>query len=159
MEQQLPSYTCIGAEDAPRSGFILHGILGSHRNWRSFARRLAADLNGWRFILVDLRCHGESASMAGPHRLSDCANDLQAIERELAQPIHAVVGHSFGGKVALEWSTRSRPNPAQVIVLDSPAGGTAARVQSSLAEAQDGPMDTDTSAVEKVIHQDHLQKQ
>ena len=152
--QVLPHFATVGSDDAPNTALLLHGILGSHRNWRSFARRLATALPDWRFVLVDQRCHGDSIRLSGPHTVASCAEDLVRLEQHLGCTVHAVIGHSFGGKVALEWAMKSRSQSATVIVLDSPAGGTSARVQSSLARGSDsagGPLDTDTSAVERVI--------
>ena len=152
--QVLPHFATVGPNDAPNTALLLHGILGSHRNWRSFARRLATALPDWRFVLVDQRCHGNSTHLSGPHTVASCAEDLVRLEEHLGCSVQAVIGHSFGGKVALEWSIKPRSQRATVIVLDSPAGGTAARVQSSLARGSDTakePLDTDTSAVERVI--------
>jgi pimeloyl-ACP methyl ester carboxylesterase len=49
-----------------RTAFLLHGLLGQGRNWRTFARRLVAaaaeaGAPNWRLLLVDLRCHGQTA--------------------------------------------------------------------------------------------------
>ena len=85
-----------------RSMLFLHGILGSGANWRSFAKQFVAVRPQWRAVLVDLRKHGGSQDFAPPHTLRACAEDLLALEREIG-PVHGVFGHSFGGKVALEY--------------------------------------------------------
>jgi len=102
-----------------RLALVLHGILGNHTNWRSFARGLAARLPGWRFALVDLRNHGDSDGAPGPHTLAACVDDLEALERSLGNPIEAVIGHSFGGKVALELARRASPDLRAAFVLDA----------------------------------------
>lgn len=84
--------------------FFLHGILGSGANWRTFAKRVVARCPSWGAALVDLRMHGNSQSMPPPHTVAACAEDLFALHPSLAAPIRAVIGHSFGGKVALAYS-------------------------------------------------------
>ncbi len=117
----------IGPEGG-RSALIAHGILGMGRNWRSMARRLSEALPEWRFILVDLRNHGRSQGLPGPHTVASCAQDLAALATELGG-IEVAVGHSFGGKVVLEWQ-RSGAGLEQVWALDSPPGARSAHVQS-----------------------------
>lgn len=147
----IPSYTVVGLEDAQYTLCLLHGILGSNRNWRSFARRLVAARPEWQAVLVDLRCHGESTHLAPPHSLTACANDLIRLEAALDRPFDLVIGHSFGGKVALEWGQLSSHRLVSTFVLDSPPGATSTRVRNSLASDTGGRLDTDTSAVERVI--------
>ncbi|XP_022634756.1 uncharacterized protein LOC106757022 [Vigna radiata var. radiata] len=62
----------------PPTAVFLHGILGCRKNWGSFARRLALEFPTWQFLLVDLRCHGDSASMKkrGPHTVASAASDV-----------------------------------------------------------------------------------
>ena len=89
-------------EGTPRyTALVLHGILGSARNWRAVAQRLADDLGDWRFVLPDQRNHGESHGAPLPHDVEACSGDLLRLERLLDRPFDAVIGHSFGGKVAL----------------------------------------------------------
>lgn len=84
--------------------FFLHGILGTRANWRGFARKLLARRPGLGAILVDLRMHGESQGFAAPHTVDACARDLARLRAELGLPIDGVLGHSFGGKVALAFT-------------------------------------------------------
>ncbi|MEZ4319071.1 MAG: alpha/beta hydrolase [Myxococcota bacterium] len=107
------AFSRVGAEDAPHTAWILHGILGAGRNWRSFARRLVAAHPDWAFVLPDLRNHGSTGPLPPPHGLVDCVADLDG----LPDP-EVVLGHSFGGKVALAWA-RDRGTARQVWVLDS----------------------------------------
>lgn len=118
------SFTEIAGEDAPTGGpsaFVLHGILGSGRNWRSFARRLVRRHPGWRLILVDLRGHGGSPAGPPPHTVAACADDLEALADQIGRP-EVVLGHSFGGKVALAWAARGPSGLRQAWALDSDPG-------------------------------------
>ncbi|KAH9725452.1 AB hydrolase-1 domain-containing protein [Citrus sinensis] len=62
----------------PPTAVLLHGILGSRKNWGTFARRLARAYPTWQFLLVDLRCHGDSTSIKkrGPHTVASTALDV-----------------------------------------------------------------------------------
>ncbi|WVZ19459.1 hypothetical protein V8G54_006781 [Vigna mungo] len=95
----------------PPTAVFLHGILGCRKNWGgcdiagSFARRLALEFPTWQFLLVDLRCHGDSASMKkrGPHTVASAASDVLKLVRDLRITPRVLVGHSFGGKA---WWTK-----------------------------------------------------
>ena len=119
----LPAHEIVvGASEAPsRTVFVVHGIMGSGRNWRSFAGRLAAELPLWRIVLVDLRHHGDSRDAPGANRLSDCAADLDRLAGSIGRP-EAIVGHSFGGKVALVYGRDHGKDLEQLAVLDCPVG-------------------------------------
>jgi len=106
---------------------ILHGIMGSRRNLASFARRMAAEHPSWQFLLVDLRCHGASAATPAPapHTLNAAADDVLRLLSSLKLFPHALIGHSFGGKVAMAMVHRFGqilPRPIQVWVLDTVPG-------------------------------------
>ena len=99
--------------------FIVHGILGSGQNWRTFARKLHKRVPNLGIALIDLRNHGRSPRGDPPHTLRACAEDLLRLSSEIGSP-DIVVGHSFGGKVALEFSILEQP--LQTWILDSPPG-------------------------------------
>lgn len=110
--------------DPKRWMVILHGIYGRGSNWRAFARALATSRPDWGFLLVDLRMHGQSQGAQGPHTLAAAADDvlrLIDVEREEGHEVLAVLGHSFGGKTALEM-LRCRPALGDVWVIDSSPG-------------------------------------
>jgi pimeloyl-ACP methyl ester carboxylesterase len=112
---------------------VLHGILGSGANWRSFARRLAAEHPIWGFVLVDLRMHGQSQGAPPPHTLDAVAEDLVRLDASLGLPIAAVMGHSFGGKAALAYAARAQRVLEQVWVLDASPGTRRDRASSTEA--------------------------
>lgn len=117
----LPSYVTVQAPGSEpfATVFVLHGILGSSRNVRTLAVHLAAATPGLRYVLIDLRNHGDSTGAAPPHSIAACAHDLLALAAHLGvQPV-AVVGHSFGGKVALAYARLAPAGLRQVWVLDA----------------------------------------
>lgn len=76
---------------------ILHGLLGSSRNWRSVAQFLARDFS---VVTVDLRNHGQSPhadDMDFAHLVADVCS---LIESHRWAEVH-LLGHSLGGKVAM----------------------------------------------------------
>jgi pimeloyl-ACP methyl ester carboxylesterase len=116
---------------------FLHGILGSGPNWRTFAKQIVAARPDWGAVLVDLRLHGESqGGFDRPHTLATAAGDvvelIDLLERSPAMSamsatsggakVRGVLGHSFGGKVALELA-RQRAGQGeeleQLFVIDS----------------------------------------
>lgn len=121
---------------------ILHGLMGSGRNWRNFSHQLgSATLQrnsrgsaGWHMVLVDLRNHGQSAGLEGfdpPHDISSAAKDVaNLVKAEKWDSPYVVIGHSMGGKVALDFAEScSRGDygesfllPKQLWVLDSVPG-------------------------------------
>lgn len=106
-----------GAEPKPWIA-LLHGILGAGNNLRSIAKAVVEKRPAWDAVLVDLRLHGLSQDVAPPHDLVACARDLHELATHLAPPARAVLGHSFGGKVAIEWA-RIEPSLERVIIVDS----------------------------------------
>ncbi|XP_010256254.1 PREDICTED: protein ABHD11 [Nelumbo nucifera] len=122
------------------TAFILHGLLGSGRNWRSFSRNLVSKLASstssvdWRMVLVDLRNHGRSSEIKGlnpPHDMFNAARDLANLVKSQGWSWpDVVIGHSMGGKVALQFVEscargdygHSATLPKQLWVLDSVPG-------------------------------------
>lgn len=98
---------------------MLHGIYGKGRNWGSIARRLVEERPEWGVLLVDLRLHGDSQGFAGPHTVEAAAADVDALVRHLDVNSCAILGHSFGGKVALTYAQAHTGTLRQVWVMDS----------------------------------------
>jgi pimeloyl-ACP methyl ester carboxylesterase len=99
--------------------FFTHGILGTRANWRGIARRFVEARPEWGAVLVDLREHGDSLGLAGPHSLHVAAADLDELERALTIPVGGALGHSFGGKVVLEWLRSRQAQPTEAWLVDS----------------------------------------
>jgi pimeloyl-ACP methyl ester carboxylesterase len=99
------------------SGFpvvILHGFLGSSDNWRATSKRLSPS---YKIYTLDLRNHGQS-----PHseRMTYpiMADDLRELfEREQISEAH-LVGHSLGGKVAMQFATSRPDRISKLIIVD-----------------------------------------
>ncbi|MGB1157859.1 MAG: alpha/beta fold hydrolase [Porticoccaceae bacterium] len=89
---------------------LLHGMFGSLSNLGNLARVLAGN---YRVISVDLRNHGES-----PHEqrmdLEVMALDIVELLDALEIDSAALVGHSLGGKVAMQVAMN---NPSRVSCL------------------------------------------
>lgn len=107
---------------AAKSLVVLHGILGSGGNLRTLARQFLAARPGWQAVLVDLRAHGDSQGEDGrPDTLGSATLDVAELCAALPVPARAVVGHSFGGKVALGLPG-AHAGLEHVVALDSTPG-------------------------------------
>ncbi|MBP1678312.1 MAG: ybfF, partial [Bacteroidetes bacterium] len=93
---------------------LLHGLFGSSGNWQSIAKRLALSFS---VHSLDLRNHGASpwfADMSYPAMAADVAEYMRHHGLDRA----ALVGHSMGGKVAMELALSTPDIVASLLVLD-----------------------------------------
>ena len=93
---------------------ILHGLFGSSDNWYSLAKVFAEHFTVY---LIDQRNHGQSPkSDAFDYALltEDLAEFIQ--EHSLQQPI--LLGHSMGGKTAMNFAVRYPEQLSRLIVVD-----------------------------------------
>lgn len=98
---------------------VLHGIFGVGRNWYTHCTQLARLRPQWGFIMVDLRLHGRSQGFPPPHTLEHCADDLQHLVETLNLPVRGIMGHSFGGKVAMVYAQKHGEKLERTWILDS----------------------------------------
>ncbi|HEY4626737.1 MAG TPA: alpha/beta fold hydrolase [Blastococcus sp.] len=97
-------------ESGPRVVFV-HGLFGQGKNWTTIARGLADE---HRVTLVDLPNHGHSPWTDRVHYLDMV--EMLAVELEhMGEPV-TLVGHSMGGKVAMQLALR-RPELLRALVV------------------------------------------
>ena len=93
---------------------VLHGLFGSLGNWGWHSKELSRH---YSVIGVDLRNHGNSphdAELSYPAMASDV---LQLIEN-LGFASVAIIGHSMGGKVAMELALQHHRIVNRLIIVD-----------------------------------------
>jgi pimeloyl-ACP methyl ester carboxylesterase len=121
--------------DPERYMLFLHGILGTRATWRGIARRFVEVRPEWGAILVDLREHGDSLGFSAPHTLQAAAADVAELVGSLSTPVGGALGHSFGGKVVLEWLRSRRGQDTEAWTIDSsPSPSAANRDTTATAE-------------------------
>ena len=111
---------------------VIHGILGSRRNWRQFVKNLSEEHPKWQFVTIDLRQHGDSFRPTGSNSLEDCAQDITNLCTRQGWWPAQLWGHSFGGKVALSYAQHSPRKPTTVWVLDALPGKIPELLNNSL---------------------------
>ena len=98
---------------------MLHGIYGRGRNWQGIARALTAARPEYACWLVDLPHHGDSRAGAHGDTVAGLAEDVDDWLAAQGISADAILGHSYGGKVALAIAARAAGRPLQVWVIDS----------------------------------------
>lgn len=102
-----------------RHMLMLHGIYGRGRNWLAVARTLVERRPDWCCWLADMRHHGDAHPAAETGTLAALAGDIETWAAGEGLTLDAVLGHSFGGKVALAYAGRTAGRPLQTWVIDS----------------------------------------
>ena len=107
---------------------ILHGIMGSRLNFRTMANKIARSYPNADVITMDLPGHGDSTGDVKASTVKDCADAVEETCQSIgvSEPT-IVVGHSFGGKVALKMYERQRDTSSEkktsaFWILDSTPG-------------------------------------
>src|SRR3712207_4515594 len=97
-------------EAGPHVVFV-HGLFGQGKNWTTIAKGLA---DGHRVMLLDLPNHGHSPWTDRVDYL-DMAELVATELEQLGEPV-TLVGHSMGGKVAMQLALR-RPELLRALVV------------------------------------------
>ncbi|MCO7219421.1 alpha/beta fold hydrolase [Klenkia sp. PcliD-1-E] len=113
MSADLELATRTLGDDGPRVVFV-HGLFGQGRNWTTVGRQLAED--GHRVTLVDLPNHGHSP---WTDRLDyvEMAELVAGLLCGFGEPV-TLVGHSMGGKVAMQLALRHEELLRGLVVVD-----------------------------------------
>jgi len=93
---------------------ILHGFLGSSDNWRAMSKRLASQ---FKVYCLDLRNHGGSPHSQTMNYIA-MTDDLR--EFFVSQQIDQahLIGHSVGGKVAMQFAIEEPYRVDRLVVID-----------------------------------------
>lgn len=102
-----------GQSDLPRL-VILHGLLGSSRNWQAVGRDLS---ERYHVAALDLRNHGQSPH-GEPADYSAMADDVLAWMDRHGWERSVVVGHSLGGKTAMRLACSHPERVERLVVVD-----------------------------------------
>jgi pimeloyl-ACP methyl ester carboxylesterase len=94
---------------------ILHGLFGMSDNWMTMAKRFGG--NNFRVIVPDLRNHGQSPHSEQWDYASMSADVFELMkDKKIIKPV--IIGHSMGGKVAMQMATESAEKISALIVVD-----------------------------------------
>lgn len=93
---------------------ILHGLLGSSDNWATLGKRLGAHFHVFAF---DARNHGRS-SHSSVMNYEAMVVDVLTFMREHRIPSAHLLGHSMGGKTAMQFACTHPGHTDRLIVVD-----------------------------------------
>ena len=97
---------------------LVHGLASSCHIWDLVAPILS---RGFAVLALDLRGHGESGKPESGYDFATVASDLHRFNGALGLKKPVIVGHSWGGNVALEYAFSNPSPPGGLCLID---GGT-----------------------------------
>jgi pimeloyl-ACP methyl ester carboxylesterase len=128
---QQVTYLEAGADNGGPVVVLLHGLAASSQTWATVAPRLGAHT---RVIAPDLLGHGESAKpRSGDYSLGAYAAGLRDLLVALGVPRATIVGHSFGGGVAMQFAYQFPELTERLVLVAS--GGLGSDVSPALRAA------------------------
>lgn len=93
---------------------ILHGLFGSLENWRSLSKAFG---QAFTVFALDQRNHGRSPQSA-EFTYPAMAEDLREFLADHALPAASLLGHSMGGKTAMQFATTYPELVDKLVVVD-----------------------------------------
>lgn len=95
---------------------LLHGITGHARVWDHLAERLVP---GRRVLALDQRGHGDSdAAPDDDYRVATMADDVAAFAGSLQLDRFALLGHSMGGRIAIQYAAAHAGRLERLVIVD-----------------------------------------
>jgi len=99
---------------------LLHGFTQGGRSWRELIAKMPP---GWKWIVPDLRGHGETqVRHEAPCSMDACTQDLIELWDELGVERTHLVGYSMGGRLALHVAARRPERLLSVLTVGAHAG-------------------------------------
>lgn len=89
----------------------VHGLSSSRRGWARIAEHLS---DRYRVAAYDQRGHGDASR--GPMGFARSVDDLADVVDALGEPVHALLGHSWGGAAVVAGGRRL--DVARVVAID-----------------------------------------
>jgi proline iminopeptidase len=108
---------------------LMHGGPGLDHTTLSSLRPLA---DGHTLVFYDHRCNGRSTGAVESMTWENLVADAEALRQALGFEKWAVLGHSFGGMVALEYALRHPERLTRLVLMDT--GGDAWWIRHNAAE-------------------------
>jgi len=93
---------------------ILHGLFGTYENWGSQIKGLAEH---FQVVAVDLRNHGRSPH-ADEFTYPAMASDVLELMDDLGLESAHILGHSMGGKVAMQIALNAPQRLRKLVIVD-----------------------------------------
>ena len=111
-----PTIAYVSDGDGPPLVF-LHGLGGNRDYW---VHQMGA-FPGWKSIAWDTRGYGDSGPVPADARFADYGSDLKRLLDHLASAGPVLVGHSMGGRIALDFAARHPDILAGLVLVDTSA--------------------------------------
>jgi len=94
---------------------VLHGWGASSESWQ----KVQENLSGFELIIPDLPGFGESDDPPEPWTIKDYLNFIQVFIEKLNLDEFYLVGHSFGGSLAVKFAITAPDKVKKIILIDS----------------------------------------
>jgi pimeloyl-ACP methyl ester carboxylesterase len=94
---------------------FLHGLMGAASNWRTVSKAFE---DRYQILTFDQRGHGRSFHPASGYHPRDFAQDLRLILDDLGWDQIILVGHSMGGRNALEFAVHFTQRVKGLVIED-----------------------------------------
>jgi 2-succinyl-6-hydroxy-2,4-cyclohexadiene-1-carboxylate synthase len=99
---------------------LLHGFTQSGRSWRELIAKMPP---GFRWIVPDLRGHGETQTRRGaPCSMDACTEDLVELWDQLGVEKTHLVGYSMGGRLAVHVAATRPDRLLSLVTIGAHAG-------------------------------------
>ena len=118
-------WTPTTAKEGQTALLLLHGLASSLHIWDFVAPVLAS--HGYSVIALDQRGHGQSAQPETGYDFATIVADDAAIVHQLGLTRYAIIGHSWGASVALEYATTFPAEVSALVLVDGATGQLSAR--------------------------------
>ena len=99
---------------------LLHGFTLNGTTWRELVAKMPP---GWRWIMPDIRGHGDTRIEPGaPVTMDACTSDLEMLWGALGVERTHLVGYSMGGRLALHVAVRLPDRIRSLLTIGAHAG-------------------------------------